>query len=155
MKRLFALSIAVVLMAGCEGTIGQKEQIGGILGAAGGGLLGAQFGHGEGQLAATALGAVGGLLVGSAIGRSMDEVDRLKQQQAAYTALERVPSGSSTTWQNPDTGHSGSVTPTRTYQRQDGIYCREYQQTVTIGGETERAYGTACRQPDGSWRVVS
>jgi surface antigen len=36
-----------------------------------------------------------------------------------------------------------------------GAYCREFQQTVSIGGREERAYGTACRQPDGSWKVVS
>jgi surface antigen len=36
-----------------------------------------------------------------------------------------------------------------------GAYCREFQQTVTIGGKTESAYGTACRQPDGTWKVVS
>jgi surface antigen len=26
---------------------------------------------------------------------------------------------------------------------------------VTIVGKTERAYGTACRQPDGSWKIVN
>ena len=26
---------------------------------------------------------------------------------------------------------------------------------VNIGGKTEQAYGTACRQPDGSWKVVN
>ena len=25
--------------------------------------------------------------------------------------------------------------------------------TVTVGGKTEEAYGNACRQPDGTWRV--
>ncbi len=46
------------------------------------------------------------------------------------------------------------MTPVETYQRDDGQYCREFQQTVTIGGKTEEAYGTACRQPDGSWKIV-
>ena len=32
-------------------------------------------------------------------------------------------------------------------------YCREYQHTVTIDGKQEKAYGTACRQPDGSWKI--
>jgi surface antigen len=26
---------------------------------------------------------------------------------------------------------------------------------VTVGGRAEQAYGTACRQPDGSWQIVS
>jgi hypothetical protein len=34
-------------------------------------------------------------------------------------------------------------------------YCREYQRNVYIGGTVQRSYGTACLQPDGSWRTVS
>jgi hypothetical protein len=34
-------------------------------------------------------------------------------------------------------------------------YCREYTKTVSIGGKAERAYGTACQQPDGSWEIQS
>ena len=33
-------------------------------------------------------------------------------------------------------------------------YCREYTKTVSIGGQRERAYGTACYRPDGSWEIV-
>ena len=36
----------------------------------------------------------------------------------------------------------------------NGQQCREYQRTVTIDGKTETAYGTACRQPDGSWKII-
>jgi len=32
--------------------------------------------------------------------------------------------------------------------------CREYQSTVVIAGRPQPAYGTACRQEDGSWRIV-
>jgi surface antigen len=44
------------------------------------------------------------------------------------------------------------VTPVRTYQS-GGTYCREFQSNVVIGGKDEKAYGTACRQPDGSWKI--
>ncbi len=46
------------------------------------------------------------------------------------------------------------MTPLRTYEPEPGRYCREYQTVVTIGGRAEQAYGTACRQPDGSWQIV-
>ena len=38
----------------------------------------------------------------------------------------------------------------------DGIgrTCREYQTSVVVGGVSQPAFGTACRQPDGVWRVV-
>jgi hypothetical protein len=32
--------------------------------------------------------------------------------------------------------------------------CREFQNRVTIGGRAETAYGVACRQPDGTWRIA-
>ena len=34
-------------------------------------------------------------------------------------------------------------------------YCREYQQMIVANGRERVAYGEACLQPDGSWRVVT
>ena len=82
----------------------------------------------------------------------MDSVDTAAQN--AQRSLEATPTGSASPWQNPDTGNYGTFTPTQTYQRPDGQYCREYTQTISVGGRTERGYGTACRQRDGSWRIV-
>jgi len=44
------------------------------------------------------------------------------------------------------------VTPTKTYETAAGP-CREYTIDAIIGGSTEKIYGTACRQADGSWKV--
>ena len=32
--------------------------------------------------------------------------------------------------------------------------CREVERTVIIGGQAQRAYANACRQPDGTWRFT-
>ena len=69
-------------------------------------------------------------------------------------ALEYARTDETTTWRNPDTGDSEAVTPYNTYQTSEGRYCREFIKTVTIAGEQQQAYGTACRQPDGSWEIV-
>lgn len=37
----------------------------------------------------------------------------------------------------------------------DKSYCREYQSTANIAGKTQKTYGAACRQPDGSWRIIN
>lgn len=34
------------------------------------------------------------------------------------------------------------------------MQCREYMQKVNIGGREETAYGKACRQPDGQWKII-
>lgn len=70
-------------------------------------------------------------------------------------ALEYNPINQSSTWVNPDTGGSGTVTPIRTYANREGQPCREFQQTIVIDGREQQGYGTACRQPDGSWQIVS
>jgi len=50
---------------------------------------------------------------------------------------------------------AGSVTTVREGTSTTGRQCREFQQTVTIGGKSEQAYGTACLQADGAWEVVA
>lgn len=152
-RKLLPLTLAAGLLAGCASDSGQKQTVGGILGGVGGAVAGAQFGKGTGQIAATAAGTLLGAYLGSEVGKSLDKADQAAAQRASHAAFETAPSGQPVTWNNPDSGHSGTVTPTRTYY-EESTPCREYQTTVTIDGKTERAYGTACRQPDGTWKVV-
>lgn len=154
-RKLVIAAIAVLFLSGCGGAggFGNKQLGGMLLGGAGGGFLGSQFGKGNGKLAATAIGALLGVGIGGSIGQSLDRIDQLHAQQAAQTAINTAPSNQTVVWQNPNTGNYGSTTPLRTYQTQSGQYCREYQQEVTVGGRTQRAYGTACRQSDGSWQI--
>lgn len=155
-SRIVVSAMLVAALAGCaSGDYGQKQMGGALIGGGLGGLLGSQIGGGTGQLAATAAGAVFGMLAGSEVGSSLDRADRLYAARSHHAALETAPAGTITRWSNPDTGHFGSVTPTRTWRAPGGRYCREYQQSVTVGGQHQRAYGTACRQPDGSWEVVN
>ncbi len=147
---VFIIAVALLLSA-CETTYQDR---GALLGAAAGGILGNQIGRGSGRALATFAGAVGGALVGASIGAKMDDVDRMKMSRAYQNSLEYGHVGEETRWANPDSGNSGSIAPVRTYQNSVGQYCREFQQTITVGGKTEQAYGTACRQPDGSWKIM-
>lgn len=75
-------------------------------------------------------------------------------EESAQSSLEFDKTLETTEWVNPDTGNRGTITPTQTFETDDGRFCREYHQTVTIGGEEQEAYGTACRTEDGSWEIV-
>lgn len=159
-KTIIALLAALALpvaaaQAQQQDSLFSKQNIGTILGGVGGAVIGSQFGSGKGQLVGVAAGTLLGAFIGREVGRSLDAADQQQANQAAHQALETAPSGQAVAWRNPDSGHSGSVTPVRTYEQAQGQYCREYQQTVVVGGKTETAYGTACRQPDGSWRIVN
>ena len=156
MRIRFILPIVAAMalaLAGCEGQ-GPKQIGGTLLGGAAGALAGSQFGGGAGRVVATAVGTLAGAWIGSEVGKSLDRADQLAMQRTSQSALETNKTGQTARWSNPDSGHSGTITPTKTYEASAGQPCREYQQTVTIGGRTEQAYGTACRQADGSWKVV-
>jgi surface antigen len=147
------MTLIVALLVGCaEISQNPKTAIGGLGGAAVGGLIGAAAGGGGAGIAA---GVIGGGLLGGLVGNLLDDRDRRLAAEAAQRALETAPSGRSVAWRNPDSGHAGTVTPVRTYQAAGGTYCREYQTAVTIEGRQEQGYGTACRQPDGRWRIVN
>ena len=77
--------------------------------------------------------------------------EQQRQHEAAQVQATTAPVGQPITWNEGSA--SGSVTTTRVGQDAAGYECREFQQEVTIGGQTEQAYGTACLQPDGSWKI--
>jgi surface antigen len=153
--KLAVAAMAVFALAACAGNgAGPKEGIGTLLGAVVGGVAGSQVGSGRGQLVATGVGTLLGAYLGNEIGKSLDRADQLYMQQAEQQALV-APVGDTIAWSNPDSGNSGTVTPVREgTHRESGEYCREFQQTVTVGGRNEEAYGTACRQADGTWQIV-
>lgn len=152
--------IAVAAVSACSQNGGadggiKKSDIGTLLGGAGGAALGSQFGKGNGRVAMIAAGTLLGAFAGHEFGETMDRADMAYYDQTSQTALENNKSGMASNWSNPDSGHSGTITPTRTYQTAQGSYCREFTQTVKVGGKSQEAFGTACRQPDGSWKLVN
>jgi surface antigen len=139
---------------GEAGTFGMNKTTGGALvGAGAGGLIGSQFGHGEGKGVATVLGVIAGGLLGSQVGASLDRADQQALHASTVNALENAPPNQALPWRNPNSGNYGTVTP-GPVQQVSGQYCREFQQTIVVGGQQQQGYGRACRQPDGSWRIV-
>lgn len=141
---------ATLVLAGCASNP-TNQDIGTVLGGVLGGIGGSQIGEGQGRTAAIIVGTLVGAAIGGSIGRTMDDVDRMK----VASALENSPTNRSTTWRNPDSGNRYTVTPRRTYRQAEQTYCREYSMEAQIGGRREELYGTACRQPDGRWRMQS
>ena len=149
-KPLAMIVLCAVVGAGCATTDGPNEEAGMVIGGVLGGILGQEIGHGTGQTAATIIGTLMGASIGGSIGRSMEDTDRLKVAHSLETVRTGVPS----TWRNPDTGSRYTVTSTRTYEG-EGAPCREFTMDAAIGGSDEKVYGTACRQADGSWKIIN
>ena len=152
-----AVAVLVVVSTSCaevQSTVAgaPKTTIGGLGGAVAGGLLGGAIG---GNTTSVLAGVAAGALLGGLAGNVLDQRDRKLAAETAQRALETAPTGQAMPWRNPDTGNSGYVTPVRTYQAASGAYCREYQQEIVVGGKNQQGFGTACRQPDGSWKIQS
>ena len=151
MKKLMLIGlVSLPLMSGCA----TKMETGTALGA----LTGGALAYGLGQNSSnkelwTVLGIGLGAMVGQSLGRQLDERDQMLMAQTFEFTMEKAPTNHRSQWENPDTGHGGTVTPTNTFQTTEGTPCREFTTTVSIGGESEQAYGTACRQADGSWKI--
>lgn len=133
----------------CDRGLISSEFLGGALGGVAGGVGGSRFGQGQGKTAATIGGTLLGVMLGSSIGRSMDMAD----QGCVLAGLEHLPDQRAIAWDGAD-GTPYRVTPVRSWESAPGRYCREYQATAQVGGRSQRIYGTACRQPDGSWEIV-
>ncbi len=140
-----AIVCGALVIASCS-TGPTNQDIGTVTGGIVGGLIGSQFGGGSGQVAAAAAGAVVGAYIGNKIGQSMDETDRLKQQQAMAASQP-------TTWTS-DNGNRYTVTPQKTYIKNNQV-CRPYTTTATIDGKAETVKGTACKQSNGTWQIVN
>jgi surface antigen len=133
----------------CDRPTISRDLVGGTLGGALGGLIGSRFGQGQGKIVAAVGGTILGVFAGQHVARSIDWAD----EACAQRALEVAETGQPIAWQDPDAG-AYQITPTRTWQS-GGAYCREYTAQATVGGSPAQMYGTACRQPDGTWRFRS
>lgn len=151
MRAWVILACAALGMAACSG--GGRDGI--VTGAVpAGGNPGVVIDSPVGARGTTVpVGAVEGALTGADVGLSLTERDREIALKAEYEALEYGRSGQPTQWRNRKSGNSGSIGVGSTYQV-NRLDCREYTHTVLIGGRTRVVNGTACRQPDGVWRVL-
>jgi len=152
--RAVALGTVMALSVGaCQtSSMSSTETVGTLGGAVAGGLLGSRFGGGAGKLATTAVGTLLGAYAGRELARRFGDADQARASDAEERA---VANNQTITWNNPQSGNSGAIQPTRTYRDSSGQTCRDYTHTVTIDGKKEVARGTACRQADGNWKLVS
>ncbi len=139
------LAVSLMVLNGCA----NQQQQGTIIGGVAGALIGSVIGDGSGQDVAIAVGAIAGSLIGSSIGQRFDEHD---QARIAYSMQRKQRSS----WTNSTTGHRYTVIPSRTLApSSSNQQCREFTVDTEIGNRTESAYGTACRQTDGSWKITA
>ena len=94
------------------------------------------------------LGVGTALLGGMALYHYMNKEDEMVMQDV----FENAPTGQTVGWQNPDTNIPYQMTVTNTSSN-SGSHCRQYQTVGIVEGRKETMVGTACRQPNGTWKI--
>jgi surface antigen len=155
LRKLLSAFLALSLVTGCASSGGggiTKEQGGTALGALGGAAIGAAAS--DGNWWAIGAGALVGGLVGNRVGNYLDERDQQQAYSTANYALNNNADGQMASWSNPQNNTSGYTTPTNTVETATGT-CRSYQTGVSANGQTQSGTGTACRQADGTWKLMN
>jgi surface antigen len=149
-RAVFIAATGALALAACATGGSGVERTGTIPGANPGVVIDSPVGSGVGEVP---VGALEGALLGADVGASLEDSDRPIALQAEYEALEYGRPGQPTRWRNRKSGNGGEISVGSSYQV-NRLDCREYTHTVSIGGRNRVVRGTACRQPDGVWRVL-
>jgi len=113
-RTAISVLLASTVLSGCQTDQSGNQQLGTVIGAIGGALLGSQIGNGKGQLLAVALGAIGGAYLGNEIGSILDEKEQQALNKETDNALSDTNDGDVVAWKNPDTGAAATITPIET-----------------------------------------
>lgn len=155
MRRLSAGFLAAgLLLSGCANDQQASQLLGKGIGAIAGAMIGTEVGSGRGNDAAIALGALLGAFVGGQVGKRLSEEDWAIAGNTQQQTLESAPSGSPRSWKNPDTGSGGEVIAEPAFKGETAAVCRRFSHTISAEGGDDTLKGVACRQADGTWKVI-
>jgi len=126
-----------------------------IAGALIGGLLGNAVSSGGGRTGATVAGVIAGGAVGAALTSNLSCEDRSYAYKTYSEGFNAGRPNATYQWQNPRDDHRGEFRVGDYYNDPAGFRCANYTQNIYIQGRAQQASGKACRQPDGTWAIVS
>lgn len=154
LARLFCAFVALTALVGCDTTGIPASSDGIYADAQAENRLESIIGGDKSGAPVTAAGTLLGAFLGRDVAEPLKVSDRNIAETTARDSLESAAIGTESKWTNPETGHSGTFTPTNTYHSVDDLLCRDYVQSVSAGGKTGEVSGTACKSDEGTWRVA-
>ena len=150
-QKFLGIVLVSTSLVGCAGMT--VEQKGNVIGAlVGGGLAYGLAKDSSNKDIWIAAGVAAGAIGGGHYAK-LSQASQKMHVSAVHTNLETARDNTTTSWNNPNANESGSIT-VRNTSVSNGTPCREFTQTVYVGGKAVEGYGTACRQADGSWKII-
>ncbi|CDF81466.1 SH3 type 3 domain-containing protein [Pseudomonas knackmussii B13] len=113
-----------------------KENIGTLVGATAGVLIGSQVGQGKGRTAAMLIGALAGGALGKTIGAKMDENDRQALALQTQQVLNASGDGQATTWTSSHSGATAQITPVKTQTESRQVTVKRLPKVQTVSNMT-------------------
>jgi surface antigen len=136
---------------GC-GSDSDAADLGTVIGAIGGGLLGNEIGDGAARYATTAVGALVGAYVGRELGSALDPCEQEKVGHTVEAALDDERPNQSYAWKSDtNPGTRGVVVAGPAKQQRSGTTCRVVVRKSAVGGREIESKDTFCRTGDGDW----
>ena len=150
-----ALLLTVSALPGCDSIeketgLSKDTQIGGVSGAAVGGVIAGLAGASPAWIAGSII--LGGI-TGGVIGNYLGKEDAEKHAKTNLEALDKLGPGKTASWKDDSSGNYGSTTVNSETKNADGSTCKTFTETVHAGGKTTTQSGKACKAPGGSWNV--
>ncbi len=162
---VIALTAGLIATSAVPSRAGELDPLfGGLIG----GGIGAGVGYAAGRSKGAAIGGILGLGLGAIIAAAADN-DRHHPRQVGYAPPPPAyvpppvyapppydPAYQQGAYQPPYPpapvyGQSDPYAGTQYSQ----AYCRQYNGSINVNGNNYPSYGTACLQPDGTWRMVN
>jgi len=161
---VIALSAGLAAAGATPSRAGDLDPLfGGLIG----GGMGAGIGYAAGKSKGAAIGGVLGLGLGAMLALAADQDNHRRYPRAVYAppppAYIPPPAYAPPAYAPPPPAYQPSAyqparvpaaEPYATAQYSQA-HCREYSGTITVDGMARPAYGTACLQADGIWRIVN
>lgn len=129
-----------------------------------GGGLGAGIGYAAGKSKGAAIGGVLGLGLGAMLALAAEQDNHRRYPRAVYAPPPVytpppafAPAPAYRPSYQPGAYQPAPVPAADPYAaaQYSQAHCREYSGTISVDGTARAAYGTACLQPDGTWRIVN
>lgn len=153
MKKM-AVGLMLLALVGCTNS-SDRDNVVAVstnFGAIAAGFIGYELiGSGTGRWFSAAILGAGGAAGAYYAAQKLLPDDRAQMNKAGYESLATLPIGETSEWSNPETGNSGSFTPTRAFLSQDGQPCREVTAVLSVEGEEYETRRTVCQKAEGTW----
>ncbi len=81
------------------------------------------------------------------------EGDLVFARAAVSEVMSKGGNDASVSWENPQTGSRGTVTPIATARSEEGATCHEFLASFERAGSSSWMQGEACRAGKGKWEV--